>query len=201
MPQTSSLGAASPKQRTINVEVNLLAEWLERRNRLRDERVRWTGILATLGLAAIVTIPFLSDTAIAAAGKAQKAALISRTHEMTLLTLQAQQSQLQPRIDSDAMLQLCRGRATTLMTCLFGVLNATTPKVAVESIEATVLGGEVSIRTKAQAQTYESAQDYVSGAGQGVGVKSAILSTARQNKDLGPEGVSFEFTKKIEVAK
>lgn len=201
MPPTSSLGAAPPKQRTINVEVNLLAEWLERRNRLRDERLRWTGILATLVVVSVVSLPYLSDIAAAQQSRSQKAISGAGGRSAALITLQQQQSVVQPKIDSDAMVQDCRRRAKQFMSEFFSVLNATTPKMAVETIDASVLGGEVTIRTKAQAETYLAAQEYVELAGKGTRVKSAILSTARQNKTLGQEGVTFEFAKRLEVGK
>ena len=201
MPPTSSLGAAPPKQRTINVEVNLLAEWLERRNRLRDERLRWTGILATLVVVSVVSIPYLSDVAAAQQNRSQKAIAEAGGRSAALITLQQQQSVVQPKIDSDAMVQQCRQRAKQFMFEFFAVLNATTPKMAIETIDTSVLGGEITIRTKAQAETYLAAQEYVAVAGKGSRVKSAILSSARQNKTLGPEGVTFEFAKRLEVGK
>ena len=201
MPPTSSLGAAPPKQRTINVEVNLLAEWLERRNRLRDERLRWTGILATLVVVSVVSLPYLSDIAAAQQANSRKAVAEAAGRSAALITLQQQQSIVQPKIDSDAMVQDCRHRAQQFMGEFFSVLNATTPKMAVETIDASVLGGEITIRTKAQAETYLAAQEYVELAGKGTRVKSAILSTARQNKTLGQEGVTFEFAKRLEVGK
>ena len=135
MPPTSSLGAAPPKQRTINVEVNLLAEWLERRNRLRDERIRWTGTLATLVVVAVVVIPYLSDVAAGHQSRSQKAASEAGGRAAALITLQQQQSVVQPKIDSDAMVQQCRHRAKQFMFEFFAVLNATTPKMAVETID------------------------------------------------------------------
>lgn len=201
MPPTSSLGAAPLKQRTINVEVNLLAEWLERRNRLRDERLRWTGMLATLVLVAVVSIPYLRDVAAVQQRQSQKASSEASGRAAALIELQQQQSLVQPKIDSDAMVQQCRHRAKQFMFEFFAVLNATTPKMAVETVDASVLGGEITIRTKAQAETYLAAQDYVALAGKGSRVKSSILSTARQSNTLGIEGVTFEFAKRLEVGK
>lgn len=202
MPPTSSLGAAPPKQRTINVEVNLLAEWLENRNRLRDEKLRWTGLLATIVVVAVVALPFLKDVATEQQRIYSKAAADAAGRSTALITLQQQQSAVQPKIDSDAMSQECRRRAKQFMGEFFAVLNATTPKMAVETIDASVLSGEITIRTKAQSETYVAAQDYVALAGKGTRVKSAILSTARQSKLLGSdEGVTFEFAKRIEVSK
>lgn len=199
MPQTNSLGAGPLRQHTINVDVNLLGEWLESRTKLRDDRVRWTGLLTTIALTAVVAIPILSDLAAAQRNRALKAESGAKANAAALAAVQARLAEVQPKIDSEALLTKCQSNAGAFMGEMLFVLNATSPKMAIESIEVTVLGGEVALRTKSQSETYIAAQEYVAAAGKGDRVKSAILSTARQNGGWGPDGVTFEFAKKVEV--
>lgn len=200
MPPTSSLGAGPPKHRTINVEVNLLAEWLERRNRHREERLRWTGLLTSFALIGIVSATFLSDYAAEAEGRARKAEKIALAKDALLGSLQQQQSLVQPKIDGEATLELSRKRSRQFLQELVDVLNATSPKMAVEMVEGSILGGEMTVKAKAQSESYEAAQEYVSQAERGPRVRSAILTTARPNRSLATEGVTFEFAKKVEVS-
>jgi hypothetical protein len=201
MPQTSLLGPASPKQRTINVEVNLLAEWNERRQRLRDERLRWSGFLATVVLVGVVAVPMLGNLAAQQQARAKRALAVEESKRKAYLALAAKRDLVQPKLDGDATLQLCRARSKALMGHMLDVLNRCTPQLAAESLDAAVLGGELTLRLKAQAETYPAAQEYVADASGGKGVLSAILATARINPSLGPDGVTFEFAKKIEVGK
>jgi hypothetical protein len=202
MPLMSSPGAGlQPKQRTINVEVNLLAEWRENRNRLREERFRWTALLTTLAVVGVITVPFLSELAANAQAHAQRAERAALARESTLAELAKQKDIVQPKLDSEATLKLCQARSKIFIGQLLTVLNATTPQMAVEQVDGSILGGELTIRTKAQAESYLAAQQYVGVAGQGIGVKSAILTTARPNSDLAEDGVTFEFAKRIEVGK
>jgi hypothetical protein len=201
MPPMNSLGAGPPRQRTINVEVNLLAEWIENRNRLREDRLRWTGLLTTLAFVGIIAVPLLSEYAASSESSAQKAEKLADSRQMTLATLQQQQSLVQPKIDGDATLKLSQYRAKLFMGEILSALNETSPKMAMAMIEGSMIGGELTIRAKAEAENYLAAQEYVASVGKGSNVKSAILTTARPNLSLGPEGVTFEFAKKIEVGK
>jgi len=199
MPQTNSLGAAPLKNRTINVEVNLLGEWLDSRAKLHDDRLRWTGFLTTVALIAVVALPLLSEAAAAQRNRVRRAESMVGKEAASLAALETQLAEVQPKLDSEATQARCQAQATVFMGEILTVLNSTTPKMAVETIEGSVLGGEVTIKTKAQAETYLDAQEFVGIAGRGNRVKSAILSTARQNRSLSPDGVTFEFAKKVEV--
>ncbi len=199
MPQTSLLGAGAPKQRTINVEVNLLAEWIESRNRLREDRLRWTGILVTVALFSMILLPFLSSRAAREQARAHRAMRQADLQAALLTRLGGQLNVVQPQIDGEATLDLCRGRSRLFMAQMFAVLNATTGKIVVDSVEGNVLAGEMSLRVKAQAVDYPAAQEFVAAAGRGNRVKAAILATTRQNGTLGPEGIAFEFAKKVGV--
>lgn len=201
MPLTSSSGTAQPKQRTINVELNLLGEWLEVRTRQRDERLRWTGALAGIALAATVILPVLRDLADREAKAAAKAGAAAQQRDTLVERLRTQQEQLQPKLDGEAMMATAHQRCATFMGQLFTVLNSTPPRVAVEHVEANVIGGEMVIRTKAVAESYLAAQEFVSLSGQGPGAKSAMMASAKENPALGEEGVAFEVSKKVEVGK
>lgn len=199
MPQTNSLGAGPHKGRTINVEVNLLGEWLKSRSKLHDDRLRWTGYLTAVAFAALVALPLLSELAAAQRSRVRTAESVANAQAATLAALQNELSLVQPKLDGEATLAKTQAQAKGFLAEMLAVLNQTSPQMAIETIEGSVLGGEVSIKTKAQAETYLSAQQFVAQAGQGKGVKSAILATARQYKNFGPDAVTFEFAKKVVV--
>lgn len=199
MPPTSSLGAGAPKQRTINVEVNLLSEWMDSRNRLREERTRWTAILTSVALLAVIMLPLLGDLAAQQQARARRAIRFAKDQAGAVAQLSAELDRYQPQIDGEATYELCRGRSRIFMNQTLAVLNAATPRMVVESIEASVIAGEMGLRVKAQAETYELAQRFVANAGQGNRVKSSILASVRQKPSLGPGAVTFEFAKKVSV--
>lgn len=201
MPPTNSLGAGPLRNRTINVEVNLLGEWLETRAKLNDDRLRWTGFLTAAALFAVVVLPLLSELAAHQQGRLRRAVVAAQAQQTAFDALQAELSSVQPSIDGEATWRRSREHAGAFLGEIMAVMNAKTPKMAFDIVEGSVLGGEVSIKTKAQAESYLDAQEFVAAAGVGQRVKSSILATARRDQTLHPNGVSFEFAKKVEVGK
>jgi hypothetical protein len=199
MPQTNSHGVGAPRHRTINVEVNLLSEWIDSRTRLRDERLRWNGILVTVALFSMILLPFLSNFAAKRQARAHKALRAAESQMEVVNRLNLRMSAVKPQIDGEATLQLCRGRSRLFLNQVLSVLNASTPRMAVDSIEANALGAEMTLRVKALAQDYASAQEFVAEAGKGSRVKSAIMASTRHSSQLAAQGVAFEFAKKVGV--
>jgi hypothetical protein len=199
MPDVSSPGSALPNIKTINVEANLLGEWLAKRDRVREEVVRYLMLIGGVAAIALVALPVLwrvHSSAQAATAKAEK-----RMKQLgsTLAQYQSQKDEASPRLAHQEMLKTTRVQADEFLGQMVLLMNAASTDMAFGSVQADILGGQMTVRCKADAQDFATTRKFVTDAGVGPGVKSAVLVSSRSSELLGSNGVSFEFIKRLEV--
>jgi hypothetical protein len=199
MPDVSSPGSALPNIKTINVEANLLGEWLSKRDRRREEVVRYVALIGGLVVLAGVTVPLLAGVHASASRRAAKAHKRMTGLAATLQKFQAEKDAASPRLAHHEMLKTTRGQAERFMGQMVFLLNSGSSDMAFAAVQGDVLGGEMTLRCKADAKDFATARNFVSVAGGGEAVKSAVLVSSRSSEMLGPSGVSFEFIKRVEV--
>lgn len=197
--EASISGHAQPRQRTLDVEVNLLSEWLERRVKTREQTTRSAICRAVSALLVAVAIPLLFRTASAAAGRATALKLASGTAAKRVEALEKQRLAALPRVDEAEMRIAVRRQARQFLGQTAIVLNAALPGMAVEVLGVEVLGGELTLRCKADAENSKVAEHFLDGAGKGPNALSILLSNSQRNGRLGPDGVGFEMVKRVEV--
>lgn len=199
MLEATTSGLAQPKHKTINAEVNLLAEWQRARDRVHEQIVRVAAGLTLLGLLAFGTVPVLFRTSRAADARLKNAnASLSQT-QAQLSGLEAARKAAKPRIDEGAMSDTVRLEATEFLGHTIGVINSASAGMAFETITADVIGGELTLRCKADAESNAVVQTFLSQAGGGPNVNSTLLATAQRNARLSKDGVGFEYVKRIGV--
>lgn len=199
MLEATTSGLAQPKHKTINAEVNLLAEWQRERNRVNDRILRTAAVLTMLALLAVCTIPFLVSASRRASVRLEKANSELQHVHGQLDGMEAARKAAKPRIDEGTMRSTVKHEATQFVGHTVSVINAASAGMAFESITAEVIGGEMTLRCKADAESNAVVQSFLTQAGQGPNVNSTLLATAQRNGRLSKDGVGFEYVKRIGV--
>lgn len=197
MLNANSFGRATPNQKSINVEINLLAEWLDERRRLRESRLRSLVILA-LGFAAMLLLgPSIWKLGSESAERAARAEGRMNQLQGQLAAAQAETEKLQPQVDNQTVLAQSQANIRRFVGEMLVFMNDMPSSVALRLVDVTILGGEVTIRAQADAETFTGSEELVRIAQQTPRTKSAIVSQARRSDALGPDSVSFELVKKV----
>lgn len=193
MQDANSHGREAPKAKTINVELDLLAEWSSERNRLRDRSTRTLALLFALALLALVSLPPLkqawlsANATVRAKEKQAQAALAGLAQHRT------QRAQVAPRLALDELNRGTGANARAFLGQMTALMNAAGPGVAFSTMRTDVLTGEVTINVEADAVNFDAARAFAERVANMPGVKDAVRSSTRPKTTLGPSGVGFQF--------
>jgi hypothetical protein len=196
----SSHGRVAPKTKTINVEVNLLAQRIAERDRLFTAAVRKLMLLGVAVVVSAVLLPTLFKLQSSAALEAKVAVSKKQALAGTLASLNSQQESAKPLIaDKDltdrleVSSEIFRGHVTLL-------LNSATPDMAFQNLRAEANGTELKMTCKLDAETYPAVQAFVAAASKGPNVINAILLSQKRGQELGESSVSFDFVKRVKLS-
>jgi hypothetical protein len=199
MLEASSTGSAPLRQKTINAEVNLLSEWLRRRSRLNEHIARMAGILGLILVVGGGSMPFF----IRAYGDAHRRSIAALDNlEMAkakLASLQPARTSARPRIDQSVMRDTVKREAEQFIGHTVLLLNSASAGMAFDVISADVIGGEMVVHVRADAENNSVIQGFYEQAQKGPNVQSTLLATSSHNGILGAEGMGFEYIKRIKV--
>jgi len=199
MLEASTTGHAQLKHKTINAEVNLLTEWQRDKSKVNDQIARIAGLMALIAALAFGTSPFLVR-AYHESGERLHIAQDSLKHVSSQLGgLQEARKEAKPRIDQSTMHDTVRREANQFLGHTVLVINSASAGMAFETVSADVIGGEMTLHCKADAESNAVAQNFIEQAGQGPNVESTLLATAEKNDKLARDGIGFEYVKRIEV--
>jgi hypothetical protein len=192
-------GREAPSTKRIDVEANLLAEWLlERRETRKQIQLRVIGIagIAILGFWGIGTS---NQTRSAYAAKQKPVA-------QRLKAVQDQFNKMAPAAsgtsDSDIqkMIETANSHSDAYMGQVIELMNSASPSLAMSTLKIDVLGGEVKMTGQADAETYYAANEFIQHNNDPAkGMNASQLSTTRSDM-LATDGVSFQFVKKVKVS-
>jgi len=192
----SSIGNAAPSNRSINVCVNLLTEWASDQARLRGELSRY--VLGT-GLAlifAVVTVPVLERAA-------SKELVKQRALDARLAALGAQLQQAEaeknvvaPKVERAQVLAETREHFDRFLGEFYVVLDAAKTGMAFATAKIEARSAEIVINCRADAENYEAAATFAELSGRTPN-KVSTLSSTRPSSLLAPNGISFEYLKKV----
>lgn len=199
MLEASTTGHAQLKHKTINAEVNLLTEWQRDRNKVNDQIARVAGLMALVAALAFGTAPFLVRAHHASGERLHDSQNALKKVSSDLAGLQQARKDAKPRIDQSAMHDTVVREADQFLGHTVLVINSASAGMAFETITADVIGGEMTIYCKADAESNLVEQSFMSQAKQGPKVESMQLQTADKSDKLGRDGISFECKKSIEV--
>ncbi|HVT11078.1 MAG TPA: hypothetical protein VHE55_02330 [Fimbriimonadaceae bacterium] len=192
-------GREAPSTRRIDVEANLLEGWLGERQRMRREIQ-----LRIVGIAGIAILGFWGTSEVNRwrAGIAVK----EQPVQQRLRAIQAQFAKVvptnsgTPEADIEKMVATSKTHADAYMAQIIALLNTSSSSMAISSLKADVLGGEVKLTGQADAETYYAASQFIQQNNDPTkGMNAAQLSTTRSDL-LATDGVSFQFVKKARVA-
>lgn len=119
--------------------------------------------------------------------------------DAALQSVAREQKAALPRLDNEALRTTLRRRSRLFLGQAVLLLNSAPPGLAIETVTSDVIGGEQTLRVKADAETGSVAELFASEAGQGPKRLSAVVVNSRESDRLRKGGVAFEFVKKVEV--
>lgn len=187
------------RNKTINVEANLLAERIaEREKVLIAVRRKFLWLVCVL-LSGLLFVPPMLAFSAAESRRTERLAKQQQILAAQLASLQAEQRSAEPKLLQQRMMEDVRGNAQRFLGQLLLVLNAAPPQMAFASVKADMNSGEMRIVSRADAESYTAARQFVDGAKGGPGVVDTITSSTRRSDTLGPSGVTFEFVKRVRM--
>lgn len=192
-------GREAPSTKRIDVESNLLEEWLiERRDTKKQIQLR---IVAVAGIA-FLGVWGVTDINKWRAGYAAK----QKPVEQRLKAVQGQYLQIVPTstgtpdADIQKIIAVSKTHGDAYMAQVIALLNSGSSSMALSSIKVDVLGGEVKITGQADAENYYAANEFITRNNDPArGMTATQLSTSRSDL-LAVDGVSFQFVKKAKVS-
>lgn len=200
MSLTTLSGREAPSAKRIDVEANLLEQWLEERSRARRMiQMRLVGIgvilVATVGVA---TVLGRSRSAVSKkqSAVAQRLKAVRREYaEIVPATGDAD-----PQATVDAILTGAKRNADAFMAQVVDLMNSASPAIAFSTLKADVLGGEVKLTGQADADTYYAANEFILRNNDATkGMNATQISTQRSDL-LANDGVLFQFVKRVKVS-
>jgi hypothetical protein len=195
----NSSGRVAPRIKSIDVRANLLSQRLAERKTLyhasRSRLLMIAGILLSGGL----LLPWLYQVQ-ARATKAASAILAERGKLQKEVTeLQSLADEVEPKVRQAGMVSKCMTRSERFMNEFITVMNAISPEVALNNVKGEVLGGEVKLTARADAETFPAVKSYLQRAAQGANPKDTGVTSTKRSDALRKGGISFEFTKKVRI--
>ena len=193
-------GREAPSTKRIDVEANLLQDWLVERREIRKQiQLRIVGILGITFLGVFGVSQFTTAKA--------KLALSHKPLQQRLKNLQAQYAEVAPQeaaggtspADIQKMIDQSKSYGDAYMGQLVALLNSASPSMAFSSLKQDVLGGEVKITGQADAETNYTANEFIQRNTNPAKNMNAIMVSTSRSDVLAMDGVSFQFVKKVRV--
>lgn len=191
-------GNAAPKNRSIDVGANLLGEWIAEQAKLRREIARFGAILGVAVLVSAATVPTLWESGTHAAADAVKLkAGIKQLDAQLAITDKARQ-EAQPKLVVDAMCDRTRNSFDFLIAQTERVMRSANPHMVLSGLRSDVTAAEVRVTAQGFAEDEDSADAFTRKVGDPAS-KADAITNSRPSSLLAPNGLSFEYMKRIEV--
>lgn len=193
-----SIGNAAPKNRSINVDANLLGEWIAEQAKLRRAIVRYLAILGGTLVAGAVVVPTLWRATATASNQAHALQRGVAELDSQLSASDQAAKEAQPSIVVTAMCERTRRSFGRLAQELNVILRAGGSRTMLTGLRTEVQAGEIHLVAQAMAEDDGAADDFALRAGDDK-AKVAGIVTSRPSAQLGLRGLSFEYVKRIGV--
>ena len=200
MLEASTSGHGPLKHKTINAEVNLLSEWLRKRDSLNEQITRAAIVLGVVARVTFGSAPFLLRAFFDASSRLHSAEVLSETQSINLTRAEQDKKVAAPKLDQGAMHDTVVREAQQFIGHTMEVMNSAKAGMAFQSVSANVISGDLTITCKADAESNAVVQSFIEDAGKGDNVKSTLLRTAEKDTKLSAQGVSFEYVKGVAVS-
>lgn len=199
MLEANLTGSAPLKQKTINAEVNLLSEWLRTRKALGEQITRTASVLGLILVMGAGSMPFLKHAYSDADQNASQVRGELERANALLAEKQPGRLSARPVIDQSVMRATVAREAEQFVGNTVLLLNAASAGMAIDVVSADVIGGEMTIHVKADAESNAVIQGFIDQAAKGRNVDSTLLATSSRSETLGVDGMRFEYIKRIKV--
>jgi hypothetical protein len=154
-------------------------------------------LLATL--AALLTLPVAGHTARLQGESLAAASRQLAASEKELSALQTELGRAQPSIDEGEMLRTLQQQSQAYLGNVVLVLNGAPNGLAFSTVKSQVNSGVLAVQCQAEAESYSVIEEFLASASKGPSVKASVLAATRKSELLGPDGLNFEYTKKVQV--
>ncbi len=186
----SSFGNAPSRQKSIDVEFNLLRTWSTARLDLHHRLARSVAMGVAIILSGAVILPLLISARSAAATNALLAKRELRaTKDATRDDEQKAEAAL-PTVEREAEILSSAKRVESLLSGLSTVLNEAPDRLVVRSLQFDVTSGKLNVKLRAEAPDAETARTFARRVGSARGIEGAKASSISNEGD----GVAFNFT-------
>ncbi len=195
----NSFGQGAHKSKSINVELNLLGAWRENRDSL-EAKIRRKGTIL-LGIIT-ATLALGPATGLVAYGQKSKLETLSAKQanlENRRAKLAESMKGASPLLEAESIRGSNETKLGMFLSNLALILESTPRSIALSSLRAEVLAGEMQIRLTAESETVEDSGRFIDNAGKGGSVLASIEVSSRRSRRLGPEGVVFEYMKRVNL--
>jgi cell division protein FtsB len=196
---TSTSGYAQHKNRSLDLEANLLAERIEEHERVYAvSKKRIITIVLILFISAFV-LPYIHNSQVKAIqnAKSANAKVSALTKEFS--TIQQNHVETTQQLAIQAMKDKALVRSRLFTGSLIQVLNNAPSSIALSGLRAEVIGGELQIRGAADAESLTAARSYIQSCGNHPSAIESLLVSAKRNDMLGTGGIQFEFVHRTGV--
>jgi len=187
-----------PESEGLRTDHDLLAEWTESRRAAHRLRAHTTGFVAVLSVVALLVLPALWKLEQGLATRAAVARCQASVAARRRSELEARLKNGAPLADARALKGTLAFGCRSFFDELAEVVNARSPSMAFRNVKAEVLDGTIKIRCQADADSAATAHMFAESAGRR-DAGSSLVSALRQNSEMGPRGVSFEYVKSARV--
>jgi hypothetical protein len=185
--------------KSINLEANILSEWLGATAALRQRLKLRAVVLAAVICGGAVALPQLSGMSTAMAARAAGAQARNAQSAKVEAELDRRAKADQPRVQEAHMLADSRANLNTLLGNLTLVVNAVPTSVTFDTVRAEILDAELTITCKSQAENDAAGQLFVDGASKGPNVVYAVQASTMKSNVLAKNGVAFDFIKRVNL--
>jgi hypothetical protein len=192
-------GREAPSTKRIDVEANLLEEWLlERRDTKKQIQLRIVGVIGVAVLG-VWCVGMLNEWRVGYAAKQQPVAQRLKAIQEQFAKVVPTSSGGASQADIQKMVEGSMKNADAYMAQVIGLMNTGSQSIALSSLKVDVLGGEVKLTGQADAETYYAANEFIQRNNDPTkGMNATQVSTSRSDL-LATDGVSFQFVKKARV--
>lgn len=183
----------------IDVEANLLQDWIQERRDLRKQVQARIGATAAVVICGFFAVAKLNEMRIGIAAS-------ERPVQSRLNYLNQEYANVQPaaangtsELEIAKTTELTKKYSDAFMGQMVSLLNNASTSMALSSLKQDVLGGEVKQTGQADAENYYTANEFIQRNNDPTKNTNAVLVSTSRSDVLANDGVSFQFVKKVKV--
>lgn len=194
--KVSFTGNGTPSIRSINVRANILSEWRSNQKRYRTDLVRCIAGIALSCALPLAFVPMMESVRASAMAGEQGAQAKLDSLQKEITAADAAKKMAEPKAAAAEL----HGQTSQFFSRMLGefyqVLDSAKSGMAFSTAKVEIREAEAVIDCHGDAEGYDVAAAFADQAGSTPSKVSTLAST-RPNRLLGPEGITFEYIKRV----